>query len=157
MLIRKVEKRIIQELMKGEKEFKPMAKRLQIDYSTLNSIVRRLLTYDLIFRNEDGTYGTSSCEMKVASDKEVKYYRRINANRLPAMDNPLPLVTGEELEDLKEFVRIHCEEEVPRSIILDRLKKHGYVLTRLELLQFVECFKLAPKRKKEKESALEAA
>lgn len=148
MLIRQIEKVIIQELVKEENDFKQMAKRLQIDYSTLNSIVHRLTTYDVIRRSKNGSFTISSIEMKVASDKEVQNFRRTNSNRPLGIDNPLPLVTGDELEDLKEFVKIHCEEEVPRSIILDRLKRHGYILTRMELLQFVEYFKLAPKRKK---------
>ncbi|MGV2886162.1 hypothetical protein [Paenibacillus taichungensis] len=157
MLIRQVEQQVIFELKKGKTDFKKMATRLQIDYSTLNSLVRRLATYDIIRRNDNGTYSVTSAELTVASDKEVHNHRKNNPNRRLDMDNPLPLVMGEELEDLKEFVAIQCEEDVPRSTILVRLKRYGYDLSRQELLQFVEFFNLAPKRKKTKETEVEVA
>ncbi|RRJ54824.1 hypothetical protein EHV15_35205 [Paenibacillus oralis] len=157
MLIRQVEHRIILELMKGKNDFKQIASRLSIDYSTLNSLVRRLVTYDVIRRNDDGSYQITTADLMVASDQEVQNHRRNNPNRKLGIDNPLPLVMGEELEDLKEFIKIQCEEEVPRSTILKRLKRYGYVLSRIELLQFVEYFNLAPRRKKSKNSEVEVA
>lgn len=72
---------------------------------------------------------------------------RNNPNRLQDLDNPLPLVEGEELDYIKDFVKLQCEADVPRSELLERLKRHGYTLKRIELLQFIEYFKLAPKRR----------
>lgn len=157
MLIRQVEHRILLELKKGETDFKRMASCLQIDYSTLNSLVRRLATYNIIRKNGNGAYEITSDELTVAPDMEVHNTRGNNPKRQLNIDNPLPLVTGEELEDLKEFVRIQCEEEVPRSIILTRLNRYGYCLTHSELLQFIEYFYLAPKRKGTKESGMDVA
>lgn len=157
MLIRLVEHHVINEIKKGESDFKKMSVYLNIDYSTLNSIVRRLVTYDVIHKNEAGSYIVSSENLTVAPDKEVHNHRKNNPNRQMDIENPLPLVVGDELEDLKEFVKIQCEEEVPRNLILERLKRYGYVLSRLELLQFVEYFNLAPKRKKSKNSESDVA
>jgi len=157
VLIRQIESRIIIELISGENDFKKIAIHLGIEYATLISLVRRLESYHILQRNAHGVYEMTTKELTIAPDKEVNYYRRNNPNRHLEIENPLPQVSGDELDDLKEFVKIQCEENVPRSKILKRLKKYGYMLSRLELLQFVEYYHLAPKRKNNKESEVEVA
>jgi hypothetical protein len=147
MLIRQIEHQIVCRIKEGVTDLKLMASQFKMDYSTLNSMIRRMATYGIIRRNENGTFEIVADDLTVASDKEVHYHRRNNHGRQMELENPLPLIEGEELENLKDFVQLQCEANVPRSVLLDRLKRHGYALTRKELLQFIEYYKLAPKRK----------
>jgi len=146
-LISKLEHQIILELLKKRKPAaREIAARFKMDISTLNSLVYGLMTYKIIHKDENEAFHAKLDELIIASEKEVNSQRRLE----PKLEivNPLPLFVGEELERLKEFVKNHCEKDISRSEILDRLKRNGYKLSRLELLQFIEFFKLIPTRKK---------
>lgn len=147
MLIRQIEHQIVCKIREGMTDFKQIAIQLKMDHSTLTSMIRRMESYGIIRRNKDGTIEIVSENYTIASDKEVHAHRRNNQERKMDLENPLPQYEGEELENLKDFVRWQCEANVPRSVILDRLNRQGYKLTRKDLLLFIEYYKLSPKRK----------
>lgn len=158
MLIREKEFIIIQKLTSNETyNFKAMAADLNLSYHTLSSIVNRLLTYSVIHKSDKGTFSLKTQDYTIASDKEVINFRRSKSERLLELIDPAPLIVGEDLEELKDFIREQCKGDVPRSKILNRINRSGYDLTRHEFVQFIEFHSLAPKRKKTKDIDIDVA
>lgn len=142
MLIREIEYKIVKALRTGARDPKELATLSNLEVASLQAQLRRMAIHQILEKKATGTYELLDHDLVVATDREVNAQRKNKALR-PGMKNPFPHICGEELEDLKEYLRIQSEEGVARNLIIKRLKKYGYSMTRLQLLQFMECHSLS--------------
>jgi hypothetical protein len=80
--------------------------------------------------------------MEIITSEETTKPKRKRAPVPRMLQNPLPQYQGEDLHNLKDFICLQVKANVSRSVILERLNRHGYPISRQELLLFMEYHRL---------------
>lgn len=137
--IRKIEMDIYNVLKMGYETTSEVADQLGLSYSSIHSLINRMVMYDIVTRKRTGRYSPLEGNFMVASDTEVIAFRRGRKERLKSAETSNVMSVPAEVI---EFIRRQYNSDVDRNTILLRLRNNGVHMSKYNLNRIIYTYSI---------------